>query len=144
MAVDDGVRWLQPPALLICLPFRDPLKIRNKFKKKNSIIRDARLKAWVNWAQGLVTMGAPSHSRLGLNKIMIRIVSTVKYNFRLNSPKNWEFRSICQLATCDDRPPCIGHGLPSHTIIPHSVKRRQSIEPVMHIHLYRVIVSRSI
>ncbi|GFX14799.1 hypothetical protein TNCV_1485421 [Trichonephila clavipes] len=34
----------------------------------------------------------------------------------LYSPKNWEFRTICQLATCDDHRPCIGHGLPT---IPH-------------------------
>ncbi|GFV63533.1 uncharacterized protein TNCV_4388991 [Trichonephila clavipes] len=37
---------------------------------------------------------------------------------------------ICHLATCDDRRPCIGLGLPPCTIITPSVKRWQSGEPV--------------
>ncbi|GFW54016.1 hypothetical protein TNCV_3828241 [Trichonephila clavipes] len=39
------------------------------------------------------------------------------------SPKNWEFWTICQLATCDDHRPCIGQGLSSYAIITPSVKR---------------------
>ncbi|GFX77992.1 hypothetical protein TNCV_971471 [Trichonephila clavipes] len=84
--------------------------------------------------------GSSSRSRLSLNKITIRIISTVNCYFRLHSPKNWEFRMICQLATCDDCLPCLGLGLPPYTIITHSVKRRQSVEPVCvivsHAHLF--------
>ncbi|GFW71992.1 uncharacterized protein TNCV_4788801 [Trichonephila clavipes] len=36
-------------------------------------------------------------------------MSAVKCYFWLYSPKNWEFRMICQLVTCDDRRPCIDH-----------------------------------
>ncbi|GFW49613.1 hypothetical protein TNCV_2843941 [Trichonephila clavipes] len=35
-----------------------------------------------------VIMGASSRSRFNLNKIMIRIISTIKYLFQLYSPKN--------------------------------------------------------
>ncbi|GFV41728.1 transposable element Tcb2 transposase [Trichonephila clavipes] len=73
--------------------------------------------------------GASSRFRLGLNKIMIPKISTVKYFFRLYSPKNWKHWTICQLATCDDRRPCIGLGLPPQNLITHSVKWRQD-EPV--------------
>ncbi|GFY23301.1 hypothetical protein TNCV_3939971 [Trichonephila clavipes] len=47
------------------------------------------------------------------------------------SPKNQEFQTICQLATWDDRRPSIDLGLPPYTIITHSIKRRQSIEPIL-------------
>ncbi|GFV32487.1 hypothetical protein TNCV_1677731 [Trichonephila clavipes] len=87
---------------------------------------------------------ASSRSRLSLHMIMIRIISTVKCFFPIVF---WEFQSICQLATCDRRPH-IGLGLPPHTIIAHSVKRRQSVEPVCAIaspaHLFRVNVCMSI
>ncbi|GFT17090.1 uncharacterized protein TNCV_4738221 [Trichonephila clavipes] len=86
-----------------------------------------RLKAWDSWTKGLGHNRGP---RLGLNKITIRIISTVKCYFLSYSLKNWEFRTLCQLATCDDRRPCIGLGLSPYTNITHSVKRRQSIEPV--------------
>ncbi|GFW62579.1 hypothetical protein TNCV_85801 [Trichonephila clavipes] len=49
---------------------------------------------------------------------------------KLYSLKNWEFRTTCQLATCDDHRPCLDLGLPPYIIISHSVKRRQSVEPV--------------
>ncbi|GFW38109.1 hypothetical protein TNCV_835481 [Trichonephila clavipes] len=103
------------------------------------------LKAWVNWAraQDLSRNGASSRLRLSLNKIMIQIILTIKCYFWSYSPKNWEFWSICQLATCDDRHPGIGLGLlpyTTYTIITHSLKRRQSVEPVCaivsHIHLF--------
>ncbi|GFX41941.1 tudor domain-containing protein 5 [Trichonephila clavipes] len=72
--------------------------------------------------------GASSRSRLNL-KIIIRIISKVKYHFRLYSPENWEFRTTCQLAKCDDRRPRTGLlGLPPCTIITHLVKRLQSVE----------------
>ncbi|GFT40430.1 hypothetical protein TNCV_1646341 [Trichonephila clavipes] len=70
-------------------------------------------------------LGALSRPRLNL-KIIIRIISTAKCYFWLYSPPNWEFRTICQLATGDDRRPRIAyHHTPSY-----AVKRRQSIEPV--------------
>ncbi|GFV07183.1 hypothetical protein TNCV_3602011 [Trichonephila clavipes] len=75
-------------------------------------------------------MRASSRSRLSLNKIVIRIISTVKCYSRLYSPKNWKFQTICQMAVCDDHRPCKRLGLPPYTIITHSVKRRQLIEPV--------------
>ncbi|GFW11770.1 hypothetical protein TNCV_1083161 [Trichonephila clavipes] len=84
-----------------------------------------RLKAWANWDRASATMGASSRSRLSLNEIMIRIISTVKGYFRLYSPKNWEFWTICQLAKCDDRRSCIGLGLSPYTIMTSSIKRRQ-------------------
>ncbi|GFT77143.1 hypothetical protein TNCV_1984351 [Trichonephila clavipes] len=37
---------------------------------------------------------------------------------------------IWQLATCDDRSPCMGPGLPPYTIITPSIKRCHVIEPV--------------
>ncbi|GFV47269.1 hypothetical protein TNCV_4829251 [Trichonephila clavipes] len=43
---------------------------------------------------------------------------------------------MCQLPTCDGHRPCIGLGLPPYTIITHSVKRRQSVEPVCAILSY--------
>ncbi|GFX64317.1 hypothetical protein TNCV_1500411 [Trichonephila clavipes] len=60
-------------------------------------------------------MGALSRSQLSLNKIVIRIISTAKYHFRLYSSKGSEFWTICQLATCDDRRPRID--LPPYAII---------------------------
>ncbi|GFW73160.1 hypothetical protein TNCV_484281 [Trichonephila clavipes] len=45
--------------------------------------------------------------------------------FRLCSPPNWEFWMIYQLATCDDRRPCIGLGIP-----PYTSKRQHSIETI--------------
>ncbi|GFX21140.1 hypothetical protein TNCV_4367191 [Trichonephila clavipes] len=75
----------------------------------------------------MVSIGVSSRSRL---KIMIRIISIVKCYFRLYSPKNWEFRTICQLVTCENLPPCIGQDLPPYTLITHLVKRRQLVEPV--------------
>ncbi|GFW77275.1 hypothetical protein TNCV_923911 [Trichonephila clavipes] len=59
--------------------------------------------AWANWAQDLGYNGASSRSRFSLNKIITRIISTIKCYFRLYCPKNWEFCMICQLAACDDR-----------------------------------------
>ncbi|GFW72998.1 hypothetical protein TNCV_831192 [Trichonephila clavipes] len=41
-----------------------------------------------------------------------------------------EFRIICLQATCDGHRLRIGFSLPPYTIITHSVKRRQSVEPV--------------
>ncbi|GFV47034.1 uncharacterized protein TNCV_2699281 [Trichonephila clavipes] len=38
--------------------------------------------------------------------------------------KNWEYWTICQLATCDDLRPCIDLGLPPYIIITHLVKKR--------------------
>ncbi|GFV78563.1 hypothetical protein TNCV_1888691 [Trichonephila clavipes] len=61
-------------------------------------------------------------------KIIIRINSKVKCCLQLYSQKNWEFRTICQLATCDDRRPRTGLDLPPYTVITHSVKRWQSVE----------------
>ncbi|GFV40428.1 hypothetical protein TNCV_2535961 [Trichonephila clavipes] len=99
--------------------------------RSNLLRLRGRLKAKANWAcaQGLSPMGPSSHSRLCLNKAMVRIISTVKCYFRLHYPKNWEFRTICQLATCGDHRPRTGLGLPPYTIITHSVIRRQSVEP---------------
>ncbi|GFT79239.1 hypothetical protein TNCV_2766641 [Trichonephila clavipes] len=65
-----------------------------------------------------------------VSKIIIRICSTVRCYFRLYSPKNWEFRTICQLSTRDDRHPCTVLGLPPYTIITYSVKKWQLVEPV--------------
>ncbi|GFU65638.1 hypothetical protein TNCV_635611 [Trichonephila clavipes] len=50
--------------------------------------------------------------------------------WNLYSPKNLEFWTICQLAAFEDRRPSTGLGLPPYTIITHSVKRQQSVEPV--------------
>ncbi|GFW99768.1 hypothetical protein TNCV_3419971 [Trichonephila clavipes] len=72
------------------------------------------------------TVEVSSRSRLSLNKITIGIIPTVKCYIRLYSAKNWEFRTTCQLATCDDRRPCIGLDLSPYTIITHSVKRWKS------------------
>ncbi|GFX51954.1 hypothetical protein TNCV_3063711 [Trichonephila clavipes] len=85
------------------------------------------LNAWANWVQGL---GHNGGLVLDLHEIMIRIISTLECYFRLYSPKNWEFQTISKLATCNDRRPCIGLSLPSHTIITQSVKRRQSAKPI--------------
>ncbi|GFV31268.1 hypothetical protein TNCV_1640201 [Trichonephila clavipes] len=65
---------------------------------------------------------ASPHSRLRLNKMITRIISTVKCFFRLRSPKNWTFQTLCQLATCDDCRPCFSLGLPPYAIITPSVK----------------------
>ncbi|GFU54581.1 hypothetical protein TNCV_3025291 [Trichonephila clavipes] len=78
--------------------------------------KNGHLKEWENWAR------APSRSRLSLNKITIRITSTVKSYCRLCFPKNSEFWTIYQLATCDNGRPCPS---PPFTIITHFVKRRQ-------------------
>ncbi|GFX20668.1 hypothetical protein TNCV_4270001 [Trichonephila clavipes] len=75
------------------------------------------LKACANWTP------TSSRSRLSLNKIIIRITSKVNRYFRLYSPNNLEFWTICQLTTCDDRRPCLGLGLPPYIIITHSVKK---------------------
>ncbi|GFU64880.1 putative DD41D transposase [Trichonephila clavipes] len=80
-------------------------------------------------AQSLGDNGASSRSLLSLNKITIRIISTVKCYFQLYSPKNKEFRTICQLATCDDRRPshvalAMSLELSPYTIITHSLERR--------------------
>ncbi|GFX87461.1 hypothetical protein TNCV_1329961 [Trichonephila clavipes] len=73
--------------------------------------------------------GVSSRSRFGLNKIKIRIISTVKCHLRLYSPRNWEFRMLCQLAIiCDGLCLCIGLGLAPDTIITPLVKRRQSVK----------------
>ncbi|GFS52071.1 hypothetical protein TNCV_1104891 [Trichonephila clavipes] len=69
-------------------------------------------------------IGASPRLRLKLNKIIIRLMSTVKCYFRLYSPKNWEFRTICQLVTCNDRRPRTGLGLRLNTIIAYAVKRQ--------------------
>ncbi|GFS68033.1 hypothetical protein TNCV_1362571 [Trichonephila clavipes] len=107
------------------------------FRHSFLAIAQGRLKTGV---QGSATMGAPSRSQLSLNEIIIRIISTVKCYFRLSTPNKWEFRTTCQLATCDDRRPCIGLRLSPYIIITHSVKRRQSVEPVCaivsHAHLF--------
>ncbi|GFV31278.1 uncharacterized protein TNCV_1640301 [Trichonephila clavipes] len=79
-------------------------------------------------------LGAPSRSRFILNRIRTRKISKVECYFCLYSPKNWEFWTKCQLATCDDHRPCIDLGLPPYTIINHSVKRRQSVKPICAIH----------
>ncbi|GFW70739.1 hypothetical protein TNCV_2922941 [Trichonephila clavipes] len=71
--------------------------------------------------RALTTMGASSRFQLCLNKIMIRITSTVQDFFQLYSPKNWGYRTICQLDTCDDRRLCTGLGLPPYSIITHVV-----------------------
>ncbi|GFV35421.1 hypothetical protein TNCV_3204531 [Trichonephila clavipes] len=75
-----------------------------------------RFKAWDNGAR------ASSRPQLGLETIIIRILSKVKCYFLLYSPNNWEFWTICQLATCDDRHPRASLGLPPYTIITHSVR----------------------
>ncbi|GFW16422.1 uncharacterized protein LOC108093566 [Trichonephila clavipes] len=46
------------------------------------------------------------------------------------SPKNWEFRTISQLATFDEHCPSKDLGLPPYTIITLSIKRRKSVKPV--------------
>ncbi|GFY12777.1 hypothetical protein TNCV_4284351 [Trichonephila clavipes] len=56
-------------------------------------------------------MGTSSRSQP--KKIIIRIISTVEGYFRLYSTKNWEFWTICQLATCND----CRLDLPPYTII---------------------------
>ncbi|GFX21545.1 hypothetical protein TNCV_1399591 [Trichonephila clavipes] len=53
---------------------------------------------------------------------------------------NQEFWTICQLATCDDRRPRTGLGLPPYVLITHSVKRRQSVELG---HTWGLLLSRS-
>ncbi|GFX46899.1 hypothetical protein TNCV_4040442 [Trichonephila clavipes] len=90
--------------------------------KKLGVYRDV-LKHGPIGPRASAAIGASSRSRLSPNKIVIRIVSTVKCYFRLYSPKNWEFRTRCQLDTCDDRRSCTGVGLPPYTIITPSVKR---------------------
>ncbi|GFW88448.1 hypothetical protein TNCV_3552181 [Trichonephila clavipes] len=76
------------------------------------------------------TMGVSFRSRLSFNKIIIRIISTVKCYFQLNSPKNWKFWTKCQLSTCDDSRSCIKS---NPTTIHHhySFKKRQSVKPVI-------------
>ncbi|GFV55680.1 hypothetical protein TNCV_754801 [Trichonephila clavipes] len=59
-----------------------------------------------------VTMEASSCSQLNLKKTTIRIILKVRCCFRLYSPKSGEFRTICQLATCDNLRPRTGLGLP--------------------------------
>ncbi|GFU48991.1 hypothetical protein TNCV_2332861 [Trichonephila clavipes] len=64
-----------------------------------------RLKAWANWASAAIGSRFVLESA---TKIKIRIISTIKCYFWLYSPNSWEFRTICQLATCHDRGPYIG------------------------------------
>ncbi|GFV13423.1 hypothetical protein TNCV_2556051 [Trichonephila clavipes] len=78
-----------------------------------------RFKSWANWAS--VTMGASFRSRLSFNKIIIRIIIP-----GCILQKNCEFRTKCQLVTCDNRHLCIDLGLTPYIIITHSIKRRQS------------------
>ncbi|GFU57036.1 hypothetical protein TNCV_1779041 [Trichonephila clavipes] len=87
-----------------------------------------------------------SRFQLSRKKIIFRIISKVKYYFRLYSPKNWELWAICQLATCNDRRPRTRLDLTSYIIIAHSVKRRQLVElfnaeivelEIGGIHIYR-------
>ncbi|GFX15595.1 uncharacterized protein TNCV_2130831 [Trichonephila clavipes] len=110
------------------IAFQDSLECRSSARElalRHNL--KGRLKAWVNCASA--TTRASSRSRLSLNKIIIGIISTVKCYFRLYSPKNWEFRTICQLTTYDDRRPCISLCLPKYTIT-HSVKIQQAVESV--------------
>ncbi|GFX43002.1 calcium-activated chloride channel regulator 2 [Trichonephila clavipes] len=58
-----------------------------------------------------------SHLILSLNKITIRIISTVKCYFRLYSPKNWEFWTTVNWLQCDDCRPCTGLGLTHYTLL---------------------------
>ncbi|GFW45340.1 uncharacterized protein TNCV_4734471 [Trichonephila clavipes] len=78
--------------------------------------------------RALTAMEPSSSSRLGFNKIKIRIISTVKCYFRLYSSKNWGFRTICQLATCDDSRPCTSLGLPPYTSSAHRNFSREGIQ----------------
>ncbi|GFV40430.1 hypothetical protein TNCV_2535981 [Trichonephila clavipes] len=73
------------------------------------------------------TMRASSRSSPSLDKIIIRIISTVKCYFRLYSLKKWEFWTKCQQPTCDDRRPCADLCLPPYTII---TQRWHSVEPL--------------
>ncbi|GFV67578.1 hypothetical protein TNCV_4622581 [Trichonephila clavipes] len=54
----------------------------------------------------------------------------MKCCFQLYSPNSWGFRTISQLATCDDRRPRTGRGLSPYSIIAPSGKRRQMVELV--------------
>ncbi|GFT36502.1 transposable element Tc3 transposase [Trichonephila clavipes] len=63
------------------------------------------------WPRSSVAMGTSSCSQP--KKIIIRIISTVEGYFRLYSTKNFEFWTICQLATCND----CRLDLPPYTII---------------------------
>ncbi|GFT47168.1 hypothetical protein TNCV_3748051 [Trichonephila clavipes] len=78
---------------------------------------------------GTTGLGSRASARSRLSLILL-IISAVKCYFRLYSPRNWKFRTIYQLATCDDRLPRIGLSLPPYTLTIHSVKMRQSVEPV--------------
>ncbi|GFV41438.1 hypothetical protein TNCV_5048431 [Trichonephila clavipes] len=108
--------------------------------KKRNIMKSMRHGPTAPGPRATTTMETSPRFRIGLNKIMIRIISTDKCFFPLYSPKNWEYWTICQLVTCDDRHPCIDLSLPPYTIITHSVKRRQLVEPVCaivsHAHLF--------
>ncbi|GFV88734.1 hypothetical protein TNCV_3354861 [Trichonephila clavipes] len=53
-------------------------------------------------------------------------VTKVRCYFLLYSPKNWEFRTICQLDICDDHRPRAD--LLPYIIITHSINKRQSVE----------------
>ncbi|GFS51228.1 hypothetical protein TNCV_3533081 [Trichonephila clavipes] len=44
-------------------------------------------------SMALTTMRPTPRSRLSLNEILVRVLSTAKYFFRFFSPKNWEFRT---------------------------------------------------
>ncbi|GFU24119.1 hypothetical protein TNCV_2007121 [Trichonephila clavipes] len=73
-------------------------------------------------------MEESSRSGLSMNKIIVRIFSTVKCCFWLYSPKNWKFWTLWQLAAWDHHHPCIIIGLPPCTMNTHLVKRWQSVE----------------
>ncbi|GFT18170.1 hypothetical protein TNCV_183311 [Trichonephila clavipes] len=74
----------------------------HKNQSESNHSAQGRLKAGANWAS--------SHSRVSLNKIMLRIILTVKCCFRLYYTNNWEFQTVCQLAKCDDYGPRTGLG----------------------------------
>ncbi|GFY35131.1 hypothetical protein TNCV_5045061 [Trichonephila clavipes] len=63
-------------------------------------------------------MGRSSQSLLSLKKIVIGI--KVKYYFWLYSPKDWKYRMIGQLASCDDSHPRTSLALPPYKIITQS------------------------
>ncbi|GFW60996.1 hypothetical protein TNCV_4872061 [Trichonephila clavipes] len=56
-----------------------------------------------------------------------RVISRC-FEHHADSPKNWEFWTICQLATCDNRRPRTGLDLSPYTVITLLVKRRQLVE----------------
>ncbi|GFX75738.1 hypothetical protein TNCV_2237111 [Trichonephila clavipes] len=71
-------------------------------------------------SRALATMGNSSPSRFSLNKILIRIISTVKCFFRLYSPENFG-----RYVNCDDRDLRIVLDLPPYAIITQLARWRQ-------------------